>query len=163
MSDLIWVAEVGPLTVNPFTGQLQTSQSFTVVGSYLHYWTPEWRAAVFSSYGEQSFSQSARAAQGASYGLVSGITGAPAFGTNAVGVPGTRFYQLSQALRDKLVSDARFQGAANLLVMPNLDAANITLTALAASSSSPTLGPMLLGLSQPIHVLAEASNPSVRN
>ena len=37
--------------------------------------------------------------------------------------------------------------------MPNLDAANITLTALSASSSSPTVGPMLMGLKQPIHVL----------
>lgn len=60
---------------------------------------------------------------------------------------------LSQSLRDRLIPDSRFEGAANLLVMPNLDAANITLTALAASSSSPTVGPMLLGLSQPIHVL----------
>ncbi|WP_232492936.1 NADP-dependent malic enzyme [Novosphingobium kaempferiae] len=60
---------------------------------------------------------------------------------------------LSQALREKLVPDSAFEGAANLLVMPNLDAANITLTALSASSSSPTVGPMLLGLSQPIHVL----------
>ena len=60
---------------------------------------------------------------------------------------------LSQALREKLVPDSRFEGAANLLVMPNLDAANITLTALAASSSSPTVGPMLVGLAQPIHVL----------
>jgi malate dehydrogenase (oxaloacetate-decarboxylating)(NADP+) len=60
---------------------------------------------------------------------------------------------LSQAMRDKLVPDSRFEGAANLLVMPNLDAANITLTALSASSSSPTIGPMLLGLAQPIHVL----------
>jgi Porin subfamily len=87
-------------TINPFTGQLQTSQSFTATASYLHYWTPEWRSAFFGSYGEQSFSQSARLAQGAIYGLVSGITGSPSFGTNAVGVPGTRFYQLSQALRD---------------------------------------------------------------
>jgi malate dehydrogenase (oxaloacetate-decarboxylating)(NADP+) len=60
---------------------------------------------------------------------------------------------LSQALREKLVPDQRFEGAANLLVMPNLDAANITLTALSASSSSPVIGPMLLGLAQPIHVL----------
>jgi malate dehydrogenase (oxaloacetate-decarboxylating)(NADP+) len=60
---------------------------------------------------------------------------------------------LSQALRDRLVPDARFEGPANLLVMPNLDAANITLTALSASSSSPTVGPILMGLSQPIHVL----------
>ncbi|HEX7822119.1 MAG TPA: NADP-dependent malic enzyme [Sphingobium sp.] len=60
---------------------------------------------------------------------------------------------LSQPLRERLVADSRFDGPANLLVMPNLDAANITLTALAASSSSPTVGPMLMGLSQPIHVL----------
>ncbi|BBD97875.1 NADP-dependent malic enzyme [Sphingobium amiense] len=60
---------------------------------------------------------------------------------------------LSQALRDRLVPDSRFEGPANLLVMPNLDAANITLTALAAASSSPTVGPMLMGLSKPIHVL----------
>ncbi|MCE7795155.1 NADP-dependent malic enzyme [Sphingobium sufflavum] len=60
---------------------------------------------------------------------------------------------LSQPLRERLVPDSRFEGPANLLVMPNLDAANITLTALSASSSSPTVGPMLVGLSQPIHVL----------
>jgi len=60
---------------------------------------------------------------------------------------------LSQPLRERLVPDSRFQGPANLLVMPNLDAANITLTALSASSSSPTVGPMLMGLAQPIHVL----------
>ncbi|HEX7855822.1 MAG TPA: NADP-dependent malic enzyme [Sphingobium sp.] len=60
---------------------------------------------------------------------------------------------LSQRLRERLVPDSRFDGPANLLVMPNLDAANITLTALSASSSSPTVGPMLMGLSRPIHVL----------
>jgi malate dehydrogenase (oxaloacetate-decarboxylating)(NADP+) len=60
---------------------------------------------------------------------------------------------LSQPLRERLVTDSGFDGAANLLVMPNLDAANITLTALSASSSSPTIGPMLMGLAQPIHVL----------
>ena len=60
---------------------------------------------------------------------------------------------LSQPLREKLVPDPRFAGPANLLVMPNLDSANITLTALGASSKSPTVGPMLMGLSQPIHVM----------
>ncbi|MES2173959.1 MAG: NADP-dependent malic enzyme [Pseudomonadota bacterium] len=60
---------------------------------------------------------------------------------------------LSQALRERLIPDSRFEGPANLLVMPNLDAANITLTALSASSSSPTVGPMLMGLTKPIHVL----------
>ncbi len=60
---------------------------------------------------------------------------------------------LSQPLRERLIPDSRFEGPANLLVMPTLDAANITLTALSASSSSPTVGPMLMGLAQPIHVL----------
>jgi malate dehydrogenase (oxaloacetate-decarboxylating)(NADP+) len=60
---------------------------------------------------------------------------------------------LSQHVREGLVPDSRFEGAANVLVMPNLDAANIALTALSASSSSPTVGPMLMGLSKPIHVL----------
>jgi hypothetical protein len=87
-------------TVNPYTGQLQTSQSFTVTASYLHYWTPEWRSAFFGSYGEQDFSAAARYQQGQLYGLVSGLAGSNPFGSNAVGTPGTRFFQLSQALRD---------------------------------------------------------------
>ena len=87
-------------TVNPFTAQLQTSTSFTATISYLHYWTPEWRSAFFGSYGEQDFSATARYQQGQLYGLVSGLAGSNPFGSNAVGTPGTRFYQLSQALRD---------------------------------------------------------------
>ncbi|GLS74608.1 polymerase [Methylobacterium tardum] len=86
-------------TVNPFTGQLEQSTSFTATASYLHYWTPEWRSAFFGSYGEQSFSQSARLAQGAIFNLVN-PNGTNTFGGNAVGTPGTRFFQLSQALRD---------------------------------------------------------------
>jgi hypothetical protein len=86
-------------TVNPYTGQLQTSTSFTATASYLHYWTPEWRSAFFGSYGEQSFSAASRIAQGQVFGLIN-PAGTNTFGSNAVGVPGTRFFQLSQALRD---------------------------------------------------------------
>ncbi|WP_419829189.1 porin [Methylobacterium sp.] len=101
-------------TINPFTGQLQTSQSFTAVASYLHYWSPEWRSALFGSYGEQSFSRAARLAQGAAYGLAgSSLISGP----NAVGVPGTRFYQLSQALRDNY----QFVAGASLIWSPVKD------------------------------------------
>jgi len=101
-------------TINPFTGQLQTSQSFTAVASYLHYWSPEWRSAFFGSYGEQSFSRAARLAQGAAYSLAgSGLISGP----NAVGVPGTRFYQLSQALRDNY----QFVAGASLIWSPVKD------------------------------------------
>ncbi|SFL18351.1 porin [Methylobacterium pseudosasicola] len=86
-------------SINPFTGQLQTSTGFSAVASYLHYWSPEWRSAFFGSYGELDFSRSARLAQGAVFGLLSS-NGATSFSNNSVGVPGTRFYQLSEALRD---------------------------------------------------------------
>lgn len=55
--------------------------------------------------------------------------------------------------RNRLVSDSRLKGAANLLVMPNLDAANISLTLLQASTNALLVGPMLLGMSKPVHVL----------
>jgi hypothetical protein len=86
-------------TVNPFTGQLEQSTSFTATASYLHYWTPEWRSAFFGSYGEMDYRSGARAAQGAVFG-VANPGGTNSFGANAVGVPGTRFFQLSEALRD---------------------------------------------------------------
>ncbi|MCJ2054591.1 porin [Methylobacterium sp. J-070] len=98
-------------TINPFTGQLQTSQSFTAVASYLHYWTPEWRSAVFGSYGEQSFGKASRLSQGALYNVVG------ATGNNTVGLPGTRFFQLSQALRDTY----QFVAGASLIWSPVRD------------------------------------------
>jgi len=104
-------------TINPFTGQLQTAQSFTAVASHLHYWSPEWRSAVFGSYGEQSFSRSARLAQGTAFNVVSTIGGGNPFGTSAVGAPGTRFYQLSQALRDTY----QFVAGASLIWSPVKD------------------------------------------
>jgi len=50
--------------INPATGKYTLAQSFTVVASYLHYWTPEWRSAFYGSYGEVSYSKTARAALG---------------------------------------------------------------------------------------------------
>ncbi|MBO9709787.1 MAG: NADP-dependent malic enzyme [Caulobacter sp.] len=60
---------------------------------------------------------------------------------------------LSQALRDRLVHDSRLKGSANLLVMPTLDAANIGLTLLSAATEGLLVGPVLLGMSRPLHVL----------
>ncbi|MDP4003122.1 porin [Methylobacterium sp. NEAU K] len=50
--------------INPATGKYTLAQSFTVVASYLHYWSPEWRSAFYGSYGEVSYNKSARAALG---------------------------------------------------------------------------------------------------
>ncbi len=57
------------------------------------------RSAFFGSYGEMSFGSGARLAQGAAFALANN-TGGNSFGVNGVGVPGTRFFQLSEALRD---------------------------------------------------------------
>jgi malate dehydrogenase (oxaloacetate-decarboxylating)(NADP+) len=60
---------------------------------------------------------------------------------------------LVEAIRDRAVPDSRLSGTANLLVMPTLDAANIAFTLLKAASEGLPVGPMLLGMSKPIHVL----------
>ncbi|MDC0711538.1 NADP-dependent malic enzyme [Stigmatella sp. ncwal1] len=60
---------------------------------------------------------------------------------------------LSDALRNRLVSDSPLTGSANLLVMPTLDAANISMTLLSAATEALLVGPMLLGMSKPLHVL----------
>ena len=60
---------------------------------------------------------------------------------------------LSEAIRDRAVPDSRLSGTANLLVMPGLDAANIAFNLLKASSDGLPVGPILLGMSRPIHVL----------
>ena len=43
-------------------------------------------------------------------------------------------------------------GTANLLLTPNLDAANISFNLLKAAADRLPVGPILLGLSKPIHV-----------
>ena len=60
---------------------------------------------------------------------------------------------LSQPIRDRLVADSPIDGSANLLIMPSLDAANISLSLLSGASDGLMVGPVLLGMSRPIHVL----------
>ena len=60
---------------------------------------------------------------------------------------------LKPAIRQPLVQHSSLEGAANLLIMPDLDAANIALNLLAAATDALLVGPLLLGVSKPIHVL----------
>ena len=62
---------------------------------------------------------------------------------------------LSDALRSKLVKDSALTGSANLLVMPSLDAANISYNLVRKLADGLAVGPMLLGMKQPAHILAE--------
>jgi malate dehydrogenase (oxaloacetate-decarboxylating)(NADP+) len=60
---------------------------------------------------------------------------------------------LIQSIRDSAVPNSRLSGTANLLIMPNLDAANISFNLLKAAADGLPIGPMLLGMTKPIHVV----------
>ncbi|TBR16405.1 MAG: NADP-dependent malic enzyme, partial [Rugosibacter sp.] len=61
---------------------------------------------------------------------------------------------LSQAIRERAFPDCRLKGEANLLIMPNLDAANIAFNLIkAVSGDGITVGPILLGAAKPVHIL----------
>jgi malate dehydrogenase (oxaloacetate-decarboxylating)(NADP+) len=65
---------------------------------------------------------------------------------------------LSETVRQAIFPNSLLQGEANLLLMPNLDAANIAFNLLkTASGDGVTIGPMLLGAAKPIHILSPSA------
>jgi malate dehydrogenase (oxaloacetate-decarboxylating)(NADP+) len=60
---------------------------------------------------------------------------------------------ISEALRQRVFPHAAIKGEANLLVFPNLDAANITLTTVKQMTDALHVGPILLGTDKPAHIL----------
>jgi malate dehydrogenase (oxaloacetate-decarboxylating)(NADP+) len=61
---------------------------------------------------------------------------------------------LSEEIRNRLYPDSKLRGEANLLVMPNLDAANIAFNLIkAVNGDGVTVGPILLGAAKPVHIL----------
>ena len=65
---------------------------------------------------------------------------------------------LSEHIRGEFLLESTLRGAANLLVCPNLDAANILYNVLKVTGGSGiTVGPMLLGTARPVHILTPSS------
>jgi len=65
---------------------------------------------------------------------------------------------LSEEIRDIYKIDAGYSGAANLLVMPSLDAANILFNVLkVAAGKGVTVGPILLGAAKSVHILSPSA------
>ena len=61
---------------------------------------------------------------------------------------------LSQSIRDLIFDGSRLHGEANLLIMPTLDAANISYSLLKdVAGDGLTVGPLLLGASRPVHIV----------
>jgi len=63
---------------------------------------------------------------------------------------------LDETIREKVYPLSKLKGRANLLVFPNLDAANITMNAVKATSDGLHVGPIILGTNRPAHILAPA-------
>src|ERR1700754_4232553 len=65
---------------------------------------------------------------------------------------------LDANLRREILPDSTLEGDANLLVLPNIDAANISYNLLkTAAGNNIAIGPMLLGAAQPVHVLTASA------
>jgi malate dehydrogenase (oxaloacetate-decarboxylating)(NADP+) len=65
---------------------------------------------------------------------------------------------LSEGIREQLFPDAKLKGQANLLVMPNLDAANIAYNLLKMTAGDGiTIGSILLGADKSAHILTATS------
>ena len=65
---------------------------------------------------------------------------------------------LSETVRRAAFPNSRLNGDANLLIMPTLDAANISFNLLkVASGGGVTMGPVLLGCAKPVHILTPSA------
>ena len=64
---------------------------------------------------------------------------------------------LKTDIRERLFPDSRLSGAANLLVMPNLDAANAAYNLTRVMTDGIGIGPVLMGMAKPVHVLTTSA------
>ncbi len=65
---------------------------------------------------------------------------------------------LDETLRRQILPSTTLQGRANLLVLPNLDAANIAYNLLkTAAGNNVAIGPVLLGAAAPVHILTPSA------
>lgn len=61
---------------------------------------------------------------------------------------------INESLRERYVPRSVLRGEANLLIFPNLEAANLSMTLLKELNNALPVGPILMGTRQPAHILA---------
>ena len=61
-------------------------------------------------------------------------------------------------VREELMPDSPLKGVANLLVMPNMETARISLNILQGTAQPITIGPILMGMNKPAHIITSASS-----
>lgn len=66
---------------------------------------------------------------------------------------------LVESIRQERMPDSMLKGAANILIMPNMEAARISYNLLRVSSSEGvTVGPVLMGIARPVHILTQIAS-----
>ncbi|MFM7783937.1 MAG: phosphate acyltransferase, partial [Gammaproteobacteria bacterium] len=66
---------------------------------------------------------------------------------------------MNETLRKTIYPDANLTGAANLLIMPGIDAANIALGLIRALTDALLIGPFFTGFTRPAHVVIPSVTP----
>lgn len=66
---------------------------------------------------------------------------------------------LVESIRREIMPDSPLKGSANLLIMPNVEAARISYNLLRVShADGVTVGPVLMGMTKPVHVLTRIAS-----
>jgi malate dehydrogenase (oxaloacetate-decarboxylating)(NADP+) len=66
---------------------------------------------------------------------------------------------LDASMRHAIMPNSTLNGEANLLVMPNIDAANIAYNLLKTTAgNNVAIGPVLLGAAKPVHILTPSAS-----
>ncbi len=60
-------------------------------------------------------------------------------------------------IRERIFPNSRFKGSANLFIMPDQDAAHIAFSMARVVGKGVTIGPMLMGIGRPAHVLTPSA------
>ncbi|WP_062354289.1 NADP-dependent malic enzyme [Pseudoxanthomonas mexicana] len=64
-----------------------------------------------------------------------------------------------EVLRNRIMPGSTLSGRANLFVLPNLDAANIAYNMVRVVTDGVAIGPILMGISRPVHILTTSATP----
>ncbi len=64
---------------------------------------------------------------------------------------------LNEELRERYITGSMLQGEANLLLFPNLESANLSMTLLKEMNNALSVGPLLMGTKSPAHILAPST------
>ena len=64
-----------------------------------------------------------------------------------------------ELLRKRMMPNTTLNGRANLFVLPNIDAANITYNMVRVMTDGVAIGPILMGISKPVHILTSSATP----